>query len=76
MSLYDFMVVSWDLMGFTLWFHQTWLENLLWMVVSIGKPSVNGPFSIAMFDYRRVTDSPFFFKAVMFRSFVDLPKCR
>ena len=38
----------------TLWFHQTWLENPLWMEVLVGKSPVNGPFSIAMFDYRRV----------------------
>ena len=31
-----------------------WLENPLWMEVLIGKSPINGPFSIAMFDYQRV----------------------
>ena len=35
-----------------------WLENPLGLEVSIGKSSINGPFSIAMFDYRRVDHFP------------------
>ena len=31
-----------------------WLENPVWMEVLIGNSPINRPFSIAMFDYRRV----------------------
>ena len=35
--------------------NQTWLAGKsLWMEVLIGKSPINGPFSIAMFDYQRV----------------------
>ena len=29
------------------------MENILSMEVLIGKSTINGPFSVAMFDYRR-----------------------
>ena len=40
----------------TLWCHQTWLagKSPNWMEVSSGKSLFHVPFSIAMFDYRRV----------------------
>ena len=45
-------------MGFTLWFHQTWLENPRTHEWNggffIGTSPMNDPFSIAMFDYRSV----------------------
>ena len=35
-------------------FKHGWLENPLLIEVAIGKSQINGPFSIAMFDYRKV----------------------
>ena len=33
------------------------MENPLWMEVLIGKPSINGPFSMAMLNNQMVTEN-------------------
>ena len=47
-----YMGKLWIIYGETiLWFYQTWQLEILKMEVSMGKVSINGGFSIAMFDY-------------------------
>ena len=52
------MVVYWDLMGFTLWCHQTWLagESPLaeWMFLARRITDQWSIFQHAMFEYQRV----------------------
>ena len=47
----DSMEYQWDINGITLWLFNIAMENHNFL---IGKPSINGPFSIAMLNCQRV----------------------